>query len=139
MGGRWWRRVQHACGRLLGHALASPQDFAFHVLRNCFVVLMTARDEGASFQIFASLNGRGMVRAACMHGGMPRDPPSSPSAKQLFGLTFCAQDLSAVDKLKADLLQVRGAARALMDPLTQLLQLQLLLVTQPQRLAAGGR
>ncbi len=51
------------------------QDFTFHVLRNCHVVLMVARDEGASFRIFSSLNGRGM-------------------------------DLTEVDKLKADLLQV---------------------------------
>eukprot|EP00198_Chlamydomonas_reinhardtii_P001898 XP_001691234.1 predicted protein [Chlamydomonas reinhardtii] len=36
------------------------QDFAFHVLRNCFVVLMVARDENASFTIFSCLNGRGM-------------------------------------------------------------------------------
>ncbi|GFR49037.1 hypothetical protein Agub_g11061, partial [Astrephomene gubernaculifera] len=36
------------------------QDFAFHVLRNCFVVLMVARDESASFRIFSTLNGRGM-------------------------------------------------------------------------------
>jgi hypothetical protein len=53
------------------------QEFAFYVLRNCFVVLMVARDEGASFTIFSCLNGRGM-------------------------------DLTVVDKLKAELLQVRG-------------------------------
>jgi hypothetical protein len=52
------------------------QDFLFHTLRNCHVVLMAARDEAASFRIFSTLNGRGM-------------------------------DLSMVDKLKADLLEVR--------------------------------
>jgi hypothetical protein len=31
-----------------------------HVLRNCMVVLMTARDEGTSFKIFSTLNGRGV-------------------------------------------------------------------------------
>ncbi|KAG1657802.1 hypothetical protein FOA52_006578, partial [Chlamydomonas sp. UWO 241] len=51
------------------------QDFMFHVLRNCYVVMMTARDEASSFNIFSTLNSRGM-------------------------------DLSEVDKLKADLLQV---------------------------------
>ncbi|GAX73020.1 hypothetical protein CEUSTIGMA_g472.t1 [Chlamydomonas eustigma] len=51
------------------------QDFMFHVLRNCYLVVMTARDEDASFRIFSTLNSRGM-------------------------------DLSEVDKLKADLLQV---------------------------------
>ncbi len=51
------------------------QDFMFHCLRNCYVVLMNARDESASFSIFATLNGRGI-------------------------------NLSPVDKLKADLLQV---------------------------------
>jgi hypothetical protein len=55
----------------------SLQDFLFHTLRNCHVVLMAARDEAASFRIFSTLNGRGM-------------------------------DLSMVDKLKADLLEVRG-------------------------------
>lgn len=57
--------------------LPATQDFAFHVLRNCFVVLMVARDENASFTIFSCLNGRGM-------------------------------DLTVVDKLKAELLQVRA-------------------------------
>lgn len=52
------------------------QEFMFHVLRNCYIVVMTARDESSSFRIFSTLNGRGV-------------------------------DLSAVDKLKADLLQVR--------------------------------
>lgn len=46
------------------------------MLRNCYVVVMHARDEAASFRIFSTLNGRGM-------------------------------DLSMVDKLKADLLEVR--------------------------------
>ena len=53
------------------------QDFIFHCLRHCYVVVMTARDEAASFKIFSTLNGRGM-------------------------------DLAAVDKLKADLMQVGG-------------------------------
>jgi uncharacterized protein with ParB-like and HNH nuclease domain len=48
----------------------------FHVLRNCHLVVMTARDEASSFSIFSTLNSRGV-------------------------------DLSEVDKLKADLLQVR--------------------------------
>lgn len=52
------------------------QDFTFHCLRNCYIVVMVARDESSSFRIFSTLNGRGM-------------------------------DLSVVDKLKADLLQVR--------------------------------
>ena len=47
----------------------------FHMLRNCYLVVMTARDETASFRIFSTLNSRGV-------------------------------DLSEVDKLKADLLQV---------------------------------
>jgi hypothetical protein len=59
---------------LIGQGL-SLQDFMFHCLRNCYVVLMNARDESASFSIFATLNGRGI-------------------------------NLSPVDKLKADLLQV---------------------------------
>ncbi len=36
------------------------QDFMHHVLRNCMVVLMIARDEGTSFKIFSTLNGRGV-------------------------------------------------------------------------------
>jgi uncharacterized protein with ParB-like and HNH nuclease domain len=48
----------------------------FHMLRNCYLVVMIARDETASFRIFSTLNSRGV-------------------------------DLSEVDKLKADLLQVR--------------------------------
>jgi hypothetical protein len=32
----------------------------FHVLRSSYVVVMTARDEAASFKIFATLNGRGV-------------------------------------------------------------------------------
>lgn len=32
----------------------------FHVLRSSYVVVMTARDESASFKIFATLNGRGV-------------------------------------------------------------------------------
>lgn len=53
------------------------QDFLFHILHSCYVVVMNARDEQSSFRIFSSLNGRGM-------------------------------DLSPVDKLKADLLEVTG-------------------------------
>ncbi|GLI60007.1 hypothetical protein VaNZ11_002069 [Volvox africanus] len=74
----WWRLYENAAflrsqlDKLVSEGL-NLQDFAFHVLRNCFVVMMVARDEGASFRIFSTLNGRGM-------------------------------DLSAVDKLKADLL-----------------------------------
>ncbi|GIL65536.1 hypothetical protein Vafri_19284 [Volvox africanus] len=74
----WWRLYENAAflrsqlDKLVSEGL-NTQDFAFHVLRNCFVVMMVARDEGASFRIFSTLNGRGM-------------------------------DLSAVDKLKADLL-----------------------------------
>ena len=54
------------------------QEFMFHMLRNCYLVVMTARDESASFRIFSTLNSRGV-------------------------------DLSEVDKLKADLLQVGTA------------------------------
>ena len=50
-------------------------------LRNCYIVVMTARDENASFRIFSTLNSRGV-------------------------------DLSEVDKLKADLLQVRRCGPA---------------------------
>lgn len=57
--------------------LRRSQDFMLHSLRNCYVVVMNARDESSSFSIFSTLNGRGM-------------------------------DLSVVDKLKADLLQVRA-------------------------------
>jgi len=75
-----WRLYENAAflrarlNRLMGEGL-NLQDFMFHILRNCFVVVMTARDEAASFRIFSTLNSRGM-------------------------------DLSVVDKLKADLLQV---------------------------------
>lgn len=62
----WWRLydnasflAQHLDGLVEREGL-SLQDFTFHVLRNCHVVLMVARDEGASFRIFSSLNGRGM-------------------------------------------------------------------------------
>jgi len=34
--------------------------FVAHVMRGCFVVVMTARDEAASFRIFSTLNGRGV-------------------------------------------------------------------------------
>lgn len=36
------------------------QDFMHHVLKNCMMVLMTARDESTSFKIFSTLNGRGV-------------------------------------------------------------------------------
>eukprot|EP00798_Chlamydomonas_sp_ICE-L_P024183 gene24183-9774_t len=36
------------------------QEFMNHCLRNCYLVMMTARDERASFRIFSTLNGRGM-------------------------------------------------------------------------------
>ncbi|KAG2436156.1 hypothetical protein HYH02_011660 [Chlamydomonas schloesseri] len=60
-----WRLYENAAflGSQLDRLAAAGlnlQDFAFHVLRNCFVVLMVARDEGASFTIFSCLNGRGM-------------------------------------------------------------------------------
>ncbi|KXZ54535.1 hypothetical protein GPECTOR_4g600 [Gonium pectorale] len=61
----WWRLYENAAfmreqlERRVAEGL-NLQDFTFHVLRNCFVVLMVARDEGASFRIFSSLNGRGM-------------------------------------------------------------------------------
>lgn len=52
-----------------------PTSLALPPLSLAAVVVMTARDEGSSFSIFSSLNGRGM-------------------------------DLSVVDKLKAEMLQV---------------------------------
>ncbi|GLC33427.1 hypothetical protein PLESTM_000070100 [Pleodorina starrii] len=61
----WWRLYENASflrgqlDKLVSEGL-NLQDFAFHVLRNCFVVVMVARDEGASFRIFSTLNGRGM-------------------------------------------------------------------------------
>jgi hypothetical protein len=78
----WWRIYQAASfvGKQL-HAAeqegVSLPDWVNHMLKCCYVVVMTARDESASFRIFSTLNGRGM-------------------------------DLSVVDKLKADWLQVRG-------------------------------
>ncbi|EFJ52238.1 hypothetical protein VOLCADRAFT_103240 [Volvox carteri f. nagariensis] len=61
----WWRLYDNATflrsqlDKMVSEGL-NLQDFAFHVLRNCFVVMMVARDEGASFRIFSTLNGRGM-------------------------------------------------------------------------------
>uniref|UniRef100_A0A383VA23 GmrSD restriction endonucleases N-terminal domain-containing protein n=1 Tax=Tetradesmus obliquus TaxID=3088 RepID=A0A383VA23_TETOB len=61
----WWRL--YGAGDVLACYLASAmqqglnlQDFMHHVLRNCMVVLMIARDEGTSFKIFSTLNGRGV-------------------------------------------------------------------------------
>jgi len=51
----------------------------FHVLSSSYVVVMTARDESASFKIFATLNGRGVdlgvvdklkVCVRCVGGGL---------------------------------------------------------------------
>lgn len=36
------------------------QEFMHHVLKNCMVVLVTARDEASCFKVFSSLNGRGI-------------------------------------------------------------------------------
>lgn len=52
------RRFNRSCSCV--HApLSLPQEFMFFVLRNCYIVVMNARDEAASFKIFATLNGRG--------------------------------------------------------------------------------
>ena len=61
----WWRLYQVARfvkGELSAAAAAGLplQEFMFHVLRSSYVVVMTARDEPASFKIFATLNGRGV-------------------------------------------------------------------------------
>ncbi|KAF8068268.1 hypothetical protein HT031_001955 [Scenedesmus sp. PABB004] len=61
----WWRL--YCAGDVLACYLASAmadglnlQDFMHHVLKSCMLVLMTARDEGTSFKIFSTLNGRGV-------------------------------------------------------------------------------
>lgn len=69
------RRLGFCLTPVLLSALPPRQEFMFHCLRNCYVVVMNARDESSSFKIFATLNGRG-------------------------------ENLTVVDKLKADLLQV---------------------------------
>ena len=79
----WWRIYQAAAFIQKQLLCAVEQDgvelleFMHHTLSSCYIVMMTARDEAASFRIFSTLNGRGM-------------------------------DLSVVDKLKSDLLQVGG-------------------------------
>lgn len=40
--------------------MALLKEFMHHVLKNCMVVLMIARDENTSFKIFSTLNGRGV-------------------------------------------------------------------------------
>jgi hypothetical protein len=77
----WWRIYQAAAfiQKQLQGAVEQEGlgllEFMHHTLSSCYIVMMTARDEAASFRIFSTLNGRGM-------------------------------DLSVVDKLKSDLLQV---------------------------------
>ncbi|MEW5317537.1 MAG: hypothetical protein WDW38_008825 [Sanguina aurantia] len=61
----WWRLYENATfvreqmGSLVDGGL-NLQDFMLHSLRNCYVVVMNARDESSSFSIFSTLNGRGM-------------------------------------------------------------------------------
>eukprot|EP00879_Flechtneria_rotunda_P021834 GHRR01023023.1.p1 GENE.GHRR01023023.1~~GHRR01023023.1.p1 ORF type:complete len:473 (+),score=182.12 GHRR01023023.1:1498-2916(+) len=61
----WWRL--YCAGDVLACSLAHAmrdglnlQDFMHHVLKNCMVVVMTARDESTSFKVFSTLNGRGV-------------------------------------------------------------------------------
>jgi hypothetical protein len=46
--------------RLVSEENVNLQDFMFHCLRSCYLVVMTARDEASSFSIFSTLNSRGV-------------------------------------------------------------------------------